>query len=271
MESGVSTSIQEKRSSSGLIVRRVHWVRLISSILLTSGALLLCGAVVYAAYSFLNTWLMGQDRFLRSEEVAALSVPDMTNTPSPTPTPTPLPTFTSTPTPVPSPTPTATPLPPPAPIQIRIPALGVSRSIVKLPRIRDRETGAWTWNTDVLFRRGRADLVGHWVGSAYPGEEGNMILAGHNYGYGYNGVFVRLGSMRTGQKVYVVNSVGQTYTYTVVQVKKLAWRSKDFRELTQHLSFLAPGGPERVTLVSCAGADIEPFPERVYVVAERKD
>jgi len=214
---------------------------------------------------------MGQDRFLRSEDVAALSVPDMTYTPSPTATPTPLPTFTSTPTPVPSPTPTATPLPPPAPIQIRIPALGVSRSIVKLPRIRDRETGAWTWNTNALFRRGRADLVGHWVGSAYPGEEGNMILAGHNYGYGYNGVFVRLGSMRRGQKVYVVNSVGQTFTYTVVQVEKLAWRSKDFRELTQHLSFLAPGGPERVTLVSCAGADIEPFPERVYVVAERKD
>ena len=96
-----------------------------------------------------------------------------------------------------------------------------------------------------------------------------MILAGHNYGYGYNGVFVRLGSMRPGQKVYVVNSVGQTFTYKVTQVKKLKWRSKDFRELTQHLSFLAPGGVERVTLVSCAGADIEPFPERVYVVAER--
>ena len=96
-----------------------------------------------------------------------------------------------------------------------------------------------------------------------------MILAGHNYGYGYNGVFVRLGSMRPGQKVYVVNSVGQTFRYKVVQVKKVKWRSKGFGELTQHLSFLAPGGPERVTLVSCAGADIEPFPERVYVVAER--
>jgi LPXTG-site transpeptidase (sortase) family protein len=149
--------------------------------------------------------------------------------------------------------------------------LGVSRSIITLPRIRDRQTGAWTWNTDVLFRSGRSDLVGHWVGSAYPGEEGNMILAGHNYGYGYNGVFVRLGSIRPGQKVYVVNSVGQTFTYRVTQIKKIKWRSKDFRELTQHLSFLSPGGPERVTLVSCAGADIEPFPERVYVVALRDD
>ena len=111
--------------------------------------------------------------------------------------------------------------------------------------------------------------MGHWVGSAYPGEEGNMVLAGHNYGYGYNGVFVRLGSMRPGQKVYIVNSVGQTFRYRVTQVKRLKWRSKDFRELSQHLGFLTPGGTERVTLVSCGGADIEPFPERIYVVAER--
>jgi LPXTG-site transpeptidase (sortase) family protein len=231
----------------------------------------LFGAAAYAAFSFLNTWIMGQDRFLRSEEVMALSVPDMTHTPTPTPTPTPLPTLTATltPVPTPTPTPTPTPLPPPEPIQIRIPALGVRRSIVTLPRIRDPRTGAWTWNTDSLFRRGRSDLVGHWVGSAYPGQEGNMVLAGHNYGYGYNGVFVRLGSMRPGQKVVVVDSVGQTFQYTVTQVKRLKWRSKDFRELTQHLSLLSPGGPERVTLVSCAGADIEPFPERIYVVAER--
>ena len=269
MESEASPSMEEKPGSSWLAVRRVRWGRLLSSVLLICGALVLFGAAAYAAYSFLNTWIMGQNRFLRSDDVMALSVPDMTYTPSPTPTATPLPTFTTTPTPVPSPTPTPTPLPPPAPIQIRIPALGVSRSIVKLPRMRDRQTGAWTWNTDSLFRRGRNDLVGHWVGSAYPGQEGNMILAGHNYGYGYNGVFVRLGSMRPGQKVYVVNSVGQTFRYKVTQVKKLKWRSKDFRELTQHLSFLAPGGAERVTLVSCAGADIEPFPERVYVVAER--
>lgn len=261
--------MEEKPGSSWLDVRRVSWGRLLSSLLLFGGALVLFAAAAYAAYSFLNTWIVGQNRFLRSEDVVALSVPDMTYTPSPTPTATPLPTFTATPTPVPSPTPTPTPLPPPAPIQIRIPVLGVSRSIVPLPRIRDRQTGAWTWNTNALFRQGRTDLVGHWVGSAYPGEDGNMVLAGHNYGYGYNGVFVRLGSMRPGQKVHIVNSVGQTFTYTVTQVKRVKWRSKDFRELTLHLSLLAPGGPERVTLVSCAGADIEPFPERIYVVAIR--
>ncbi len=245
----------------------MHRGRLVSDILFILGGLALAAALLYAAYAALNTWLMGQNRYLRLNRVAALPIPAMTWTPSPTPTPTAPPTHTPTPTPLPSPTPTPTPTPPPPPVQIRIPALGVTRSIIPLPRIPDRRTGGWTWNTDRLFRAGRSDLVGHWQGSASPGQPGNMILVGHNYGYGYNGVFVRLGSLRPGQQVYVVNAVGQTFTYRVTQVQKVGWRRKTFGELTRHLQFLAPGGPERLTLVSCAGANFEPFPERVYVVA----
>ncbi len=248
--------------------RRARWGRFLSSVFAFLGVVFLAAALTYALYSVLNTWIMGQERYLRADEIAFLPVPAMTWTPSPTPTPTTPPTHTPTPTPIPSPTPTPTPTPPPAPVQIRIPALGVSRSIIRLPRIRDRRTGAWTWNTKGLFRSGRGDLVGHWDGSAYPGEVGNMVLVGHNYGYGYNGVFVRLGSLRPGQPVYVVNQAGKTFTYKVKSVSRVRWRLKNFGELTKHLSFLSPGGPERVTLVSCAGANFEPFPERVYVVAE---
>jgi sortase (surface protein transpeptidase) len=95
-----------------------------------------------------------------------------------------------------------------------------------------------------------------------------MILVGHNYGYGYNGVFVRLGSLRRGERIYVVNRTGQTFTYRVTEVERLRWRLQNFGELTRHLRYLSPGGPEKLTLVSCAGANIEPFPQRVYVVAE---
>jgi LPXTG-site transpeptidase (sortase) family protein len=95
-----------------------------------------------------------------------------------------------------------------------------------------------------------------------------MILVGHNYGYGYNGVFVRLGRLRPGHKVYVTNKAGQTFTYQVQSVNRVKWRQKDFGEMTQHLKFLATGGSERLTLVSCGGANFEPFPERIYVVAE---
>jgi LPXTG-site transpeptidase (sortase) family protein len=154
------------------------------------------------------------------------------------------------------------------PVKIRIPSLDVKRSVIRLPQTRDRKTGALTWNTKKLFRSGRKDLVGHSAGSANPGETGNMILVGHNYGYGYNGVFVRLNRLKPGRSVIVFNSAGETFTYKVTKVKKVKWRRKNFGELTQHLSFLASGGSERLTLVSCSGADVEPFPERIYVVAE---
>ncbi|MDD3825832.1 MAG: class F sortase [Anaerolineae bacterium] len=242
--------------------------RALSSVLLLLGGLFLLAAVLYGVYSVLNTWLMNQDRYLRSPQLAALAVPAMTSTPTPTPTPTLPPTITPTPTPIPSPTPTPRPTPPPGPAQIRIPALGVTRSIVTLPQVRDGRTGTSTWNAETLFRPGRGDLVGHWEGTAFPGEQGNMVLVGHNYGYGYNGVFVRLGSLKVGHKIHVVNNAGQTFTYSVTQVQHVRWRKKTFQELTQHLNLLSPGGPERLTLVSCAGAEIEPFPERVYVVAE---
>lgn len=242
--------------------------RFLSNAVFVLGLLLLVAAASYAGYALMNTWLIGQHHYLADNNVLPISVPAMTFTPSPTPTPTPTPTITPTPTPIPSPTPTATPQPPPDPVQIRIPALGITRSIVALPKVRDRATGAWTWDTKRLFRTGRNDLVGHWEGTAFPGQPGNMILVGHNYGYGYNGVFVRLGSLKPGKQVIIVNKTGQTFTYEVISVNRVKWRAKSFGELAKHLEFLAPGGPERLTLVSCAGADVEPFPERIYVVAE---
>ena len=249
-------------------IQRTKLGHLLSRLLFLLGALFLLAALVYALYSALNTWIMGQDRYLRGHDLVALSVPNVTETVPSTPAATAPPTFTATPTPIASPRPTTTPLSPPPPVQIRIPTLGVNRSIIPLPRFRDPDSGAWTWDTESLFRNGRTDLVGHWEGSGNPGQEGNMILVGHNYGYGYNGVFVRLGSLQPGDRVYVVNQVGQTFTYQVITVNRVPWRSQSFGELTQHLSFLSPGGSERVTLVSCSGADFEPFPERIYVEAE---
>jgi LPXTG-site transpeptidase (sortase) family protein len=267
METRVGSRKSKEFTAFGRVGRLGRASLLFSNLLLSVGVLFLLGALLYAGYSMLSTWLMGQNRYLISSDMAPMPVPAMTWTPSPTPTPTLPPTITPTPTPIPSPTPTPTPTPPPAPVQIRVPALGISRSIVTLPRVRDRSTGGWTWNTKSLFRSGRSDLVGHWQGSAYPGQNGNMILVGHNYGYGYNGVFVRLGSLRAGQLIYIVNQAGQTFTYKVTTVTRVKWRQKSLGELTQHLAFLSPGGPEKLTLVSCAGADFEPFPERVYVVA----
>lgn len=245
--------------------------RLVSNLLLSVGGLLLLAALLYASYTALTNWLMGQERTLRADIIAPLSLPTRTATlrPEPSPLPTALPEPSVAPSPTPSPTPMPSPTLPPAapPVQIRIPAIGVKRSIIPLPR-KQEQAGLWTWDTDRLFREGRPDLVGHWDSSANPGEPGNMVLVGHNFGYGFNGVFVSLGELEAGQEVIVVDKDGQTWTYRVTTVKRLKWSEKDMAELMEHLALLAPGGAERVTLVSCAGAEIEPFPERIYVVAE---
>jgi LPXTG-site transpeptidase (sortase) family protein len=239
--------------------------------LLLAGTLFLAAALAYGSYSLLNGWLMTQSRYMQADELMAMPAPAPTWTPSPTTTPVPLPTDVPTLTPMPSATPYPSPLPPPAPVQIRIPTLGISRSIISLPRVPAAQLGVWDWDTSVLFRQGRSDLVGHWSGSVRPGEKGNMILVGHNYGYGFSGVFVHLGSLRPGDKVTVVNQDGESFVYRVRSVDRVEWRLQNFGELTQHLRFLSPGGPEQLTLVSCGGAELEPFPERVYVVAEPVD
>jgi len=95
-----------------------------------------------------------------------------------------------------------------------------------------------------------------------------MILVGHSYGSGYSGAFVRLARLKVGYKVHVINSAGERFTYEVKTINKVKWRPKNSGELAQHLSFLSSGGSEGLTLVSCSGANVEPFPERVYVVAE---
>jgi LPXTG-site transpeptidase (sortase) family protein len=95
-----------------------------------------------------------------------------------------------------------------------------------------------------------------------------MILVGHNYGYGYNGVFVNVGRLKTGQVITVINRAGETFSYRVTTVQRVKWSKKNAAELQAHQAFLNLDGPERLTLVTCGGATWEPFPDRVYVVAE---
>ncbi len=241
--------------------QRTNFGRWIANALIIAGVLLLLGAAAYAIYALLSEWFVEQDRYLLNPDIAPLSIlvggvppadsaeeawgvsssqssADISAAPS-------------------SP-----------PVQIRIPTLGINRSIIELPLTRSPRTGAWTRDLDALLRSGRRDLVGHWGGSAYPGQKGNTILVGHNYGYGFQGVFVRLGRLKAGQEVQVVNEKGETFTYEVKTVDQVKWRQKDLREMLQHSGFLAPGGPERLTVVTCGGASLEPFPERIYVVAE---
>jgi LPXTG-site transpeptidase (sortase) family protein len=250
-----------KLASSSLPTRRVWLRQLCSGLLLASGTLFFLATVTCSARSLASLWPGEQGGYLLLGDVAPFVVPDRAWALATTPA---LPANVH-----PGPTPTPTPTPPPAPpVQIRIPAIGVTRSIVELPQTKDPKTGAWTLDVSVLFRSAGKDLVGHWAGSASPGQEGNMILVGHNYGYGTTGVFLKLGRLKAGQEVQIVDEAGETFVYRVRTVEHVPWRDKDLDELRQHAAFLAMDGPERLTLVTCGGANRAPFPERIYVVAD---
>ncbi len=90
---------------------------------------------------------------------------------------------------------------------------------------------------------------------------------GHNYGYGVNAVFLRLGQLRVDHQVEIVNSSGQTFNYRVTEVASIPWAKKDQQELVRHQAYLSTDGPERLTLVTCGGSTWAPFPKRMYVVA----
>lgn len=154
-----------------------------------------------------------------------------------------------------------------APVRIRIPAITVDRAIIQLQQIRNPRTGAWTRDVDQLFRRGRQDLVGHWGGSAYPGGEGNLVLVGHNYTYTGSGVFLQLGRLQPGDAVEVLDKDGQAFLYRVSSIERIPWRTRNSAELEQHSDLLYPGGPERLTLVTCSGGSSAPFAQRIYAVA----
>ena len=175
------------------------------------------------------------------------------------------PTPTSSPSPAPSPAPTAKTYPPA--VRIRIPAIGVDRSIVEVPLTYDAQSQGWERDYKQLFRQGKKDLVGHHSGSASPGQPGNTILVGHNYGYGVNGVFLRLGRLKPGHHIEVVNATGQIFSYRVENVTSVSWTTKDQEQLLKHQDYLAVEGAERLTLVTCGGSRWAPFPHRVYVVA----
>ena len=237
--------------------------RVAGRLLYAVGIVLFALAGCYVALAVLTGWFSAQDRFLAGDGIVdhTLIMP------------------TRTPTPV---------LPTPAyaqaavqrnawpdvvsgraaPARVRIPAIDVDRAIIELQQIRDPRTGAWTRDVDQLFRSGRPDLVGHWGGSAYPGGEGNVVLVGHNYSYTGTGVFLSLGRLQPGQEVEVIDRDGQTFAYRVSHVERLPWRRKNAAELEQHSDLLYPGGPERLTLVTCSGGNAAPFAQRIYVVAE---
>ena len=119
------------------------------------------------------------------------------------------------------------PLPPAgsAVTRIEIPSIGVDAVVVELEGLDDLEN----------LKRG----PGHVPGTAYPGQEGNVVISGHRTTYG--APFNRLDDLRPGDTVLLHVASG-TFTYEVAET--LVVQPTD-------LSVLDQEGPPRLTLTSC--------------------
>jgi len=157
------------------------------------------------------------------------------------------------------------------PARIVIPGIGVDRAVVTMGVVN--RDGQLEWDTDSLFATpSRPDLVGHLEGTASPGRPGNIVLAGHNYNRGafnWLGVFYSLGALQPGNLVYLVDENDVRFTYRVEQVDQLPWPAPTADVALAHIKRLGPSPDERLTLVTCSGGTIAPFPARVYVTARR--
>jgi sortase A len=118
------------------------------------------------------------------------------------------------------------PIPTPGPEQARlieIPAIGVYHPIVP---------GVYDWEQ---LKRG----VGHHIGSAQPGQEGNMVLAAHNDIYGE--IFRDLDQLSVGDEIRVSTDL-RTYTYVVRDIQVVEPTDVSVMEPTDFAS---------ATLISC--------------------
>ncbi len=123
------------------------------------------------------------------------------------------------------------PIPTPGPEQarvIQIPAIGVNNAVVE---------GAYDWEQ---LKRG----VAHHIGSAQPGQVGNMVLAAHNDVYG--AIFRDLDQLSPGDEI-IVQTNQRTYTYVVTKIDVVEPTAVEVMKTTDHAS---------ATLVSC-------FPYRI--------
>ena len=254
-------------------MQKIQGRQRLSDILLIAGGLLLLWAILASLKPILAPRQLDNDNYLISALEISLPLPQKSsilNTDSvkedvfypllyktPTPTPTPIP----TPTQVPS----AGPV-----IRVKIPSININRAVVPLKQYRDN-SGQIQYDTDSLFAtNNRLDLVGQVITSTNPGDGSNIVLVGHNFNrgwYAWEGVFVNLKKLKSGDKIVLHAQDGSKHKYFVKKVLQVPWTYKNSAELEKHLKYLGPKSEERVTLVTCGGA-FGVWSARIYVIAK---
>jgi LPXTG-site transpeptidase (sortase) family protein len=134
-------------------------------------------------------------------------------------------------------------------MQIVIPSLGLELDVIEAPLV------ARQWDISRL-----TDQVAHLSGTAYPGQPGNAVLAGHVTipGAGW-GPFKELDTLQPDDFIFIERE-GETTTYEVIDNRLV--------EATA-IEVVFPTDDQRLTLITCSGWDstTEQYTHRVIVVA----
>ncbi|MCM8749724.1 sortase [Thermomicrobiaceae bacterium CFH 74404] len=134
------------------------------------------------------------------------------------------------------------------PVELEIPRLGVSVPVQPVASVIDG--GQWHWPVP-------ADAAGHLLGSANPGEPGNIAITGHVDTRDGPGIFARLAELRPGDSVIIRSADGE-FVYQVVET---------FVIPEDDVSVLRQTGSEVLTLITCIPDGV--YAHRLVVRAQR--
>ena len=142
------------------------------------------------------------------------------------------------------------------PAKIEIAGIGVSATIESLEIV----DGAFQEPTS-------ADQVAWYKDTAWLGETGNLVLAGHlNYWGVPEGVFFALDQVKTGDRIEITAENGSVYFYEVTSVQLMPTDPASLQSVTGET------GSESLTLITCGGtwdSGSQSYLHRTVVQAER--
>jgi len=91
-------------------------------------------------------------------------------------------------------------------------------------------------------------LVGHHRDSAQPGEEGNVVLAGHGDD---EGSFNRLSELAVGDEITIYTTEENAYRYIVSESVLLPEVGASLEEQRANARYMEPTSDARLTLITC--------------------
>ena len=88
--------------------------------------------------------------------------------------------------------------------------------------------------------------------SATPGSGGVMIINGHNGGSSHDGVFAKLGTLKTGDKLTIERGDGQKFDYRVVENQSMTIEEVNATGMAK-MGQSAEEGKEALNVITCDG------------------